>query len=57
MILFCAVLSNTNNTSERKALFSENTKQFGQQSVREVYREVGITYFGNVENLQGWLRS
>lgn len=56
-ILRCIVEHAQNHSSERKAFFSENTKQFGQQSVREVYREVGITYFGNVENLQGWLRS
>ncbi|MBC6420576.1 MAG: DUF4935 domain-containing protein [Hormoscilla sp. SP5CHS1] len=57
LILCCIVEHAQNHSSERKAFFSENTKQFGQQPVREVYREVGITYFGNVENLQGWLRS
>jgi len=56
-ILRCIVEHAQNNSSERKAFYSENTKQFGQQSVREACREVGITYFGNVENLQGWLRS
>ncbi|MBC6480152.1 MAG: hypothetical protein GDA56_22570 [Hormoscilla sp. GM7CHS1pb] len=55
-ILRCILDHAQNYSEERKAFFSENTKQFGQQPVREVYREVGITYFGNVENLQGWLR-
>jgi len=52
------ILDHAQNYSHlRKAFFSENTKQFGQQPVREACREVGITYFGNIENLQGWLRS
>ncbi|MBC6474488.1 MAG: DUF4935 domain-containing protein [Hormoscilla sp. GM102CHS1] len=48
LILRCIVEHAQNHSSERKAFFSENTKQFGQQPVREVYREVEITYFGNV---------
>lgn len=56
-ILRCILDHAQNHSSERKAFFSENTKQFGQQSVREACREVGITYFGNIDNLQGWLQS
>ena len=56
-ILRCILDHAQNNYSDRKAFFSENTKQFGQQTVREACREVGITYFGNIDNLQGWLRS
>ncbi len=56
-ILRCILDQAQNNFSERKAFFSENTKQFGQQTVREACGEVGITYFGNIENLQSWLQS
>lgn len=56
-ILRCIVEHAQNNSEDRKAFFSENTKQFGQSTVREVYRTVGIAYFGNLENLQGWLQS
>jgi len=45
------------NSEETKAFFSENIKPFGQSDVRESFREVGITYFSKIENLQGWLSS
>jgi len=56
-ILRCILDHAQNYSEERKAFFSENTKQFGQQNLRDACREVGITYFGNIDNLQGWLQS
>ncbi|MBC6420574.1 MAG: hypothetical protein GDA43_14785 [Hormoscilla sp. SP5CHS1] len=56
-ILRCILDHAQNYSEERKAFFSENMKQFGQQNVRDACREVGITYFGNIDNLQGWLQS
>ena len=56
-ILRCILDHAQNYSSDRKAFFSENTKQFGQRPVREACREVWITYFSNIDNLQGWLQS
>ena len=56
-ILRCILDHAQANSEETKAFFSENIKQFGQSDVRESFREVGITYFSKIENLQGWLSS
>lgn len=56
-ILRCILDHAQANSEETKAFFSENTKQFRQSDVIESFREVGITYFSKIENLQGWLLS
>lgn len=56
-ILRCILDHAQANSEETKAFFSENIKPFGQSDVRESFREVGITYFSKIENLQGWLSS
>ena len=56
-ILLCILDHAQNNYADMKAFFSENTKQFGKPTVREACGEVGITYLGNIDNLQGWLQS
>ncbi len=44
-----------NNLSLTKVFFSENTKEFGNRNIQQVLDNLGITYFSNISNLQGWL--
>ncbi|HEY9704838.1 MAG TPA: PIN domain-containing protein [Allocoleopsis sp.] len=44
-----------NNLSLTKVFFSENTKEFGNGNIQQILDNLGITYFSNISNLQGWL--
>lgn len=55
MILQCILNHASQHPDIPKAFFSYNTQQFQQTKVREALKSVGITYFNDIQHLNGWL--
>ncbi|NES99579.1 MAG: DUF4935 domain-containing protein [Sphaerospermopsis sp. SIO1G2] len=44
-----------NNLAIPKVFFSENTKDFANTNIQQIFTSLGINYFSKIANLQGWL--
>jgi hypothetical protein len=46
-----------NNLESNKAFFSENTREFGNADIQQVFRSLKINYFSQISNLENYLNA